>query len=121
MKKERRRFSAHFKTKVAIEVIKEKETILQLASKFEVHSNQITLWKREFLAGADQVFSNKKAEEKAINEQVKEFIYSKTVRLQTIFPKKNLSKRNQKHKIYPYLLKNLQIVQSNQVWQTDII
>ena len=62
MKKERRRFSAHFKTKVALEVIKKKENIQQLASKFEVHSNQITLWKREFLAGADQVFSNKKAE-----------------------------------------------------------
>lgn len=40
--------------------------------------------------------------------------------LQTIFPKKNLSKRNQKHKVYPYLLKNLAIVRPNQVWQTDI-
>ena len=50
MKKERRKFSAQFKTKVALEAIKEKETIQQLASKFEVHSNQITLWKREFLA-----------------------------------------------------------------------
>ena len=40
--------------------------------------------------------------------------------LQTIFPKKNLSKRNQAHKIYPYLLKNLAITKSNQVWQTDI-
>jgi putative transposase len=40
--------------------------------------------------------------------------------LQTIFPKKNLSKRNQKHKVYPYLLKNLAVVRPNQVWQTDI-
>jgi transposase len=48
MKKERRKFSAQFKTKVALEAIKKKETIQQLASKFEVHSNQITLWKREF-------------------------------------------------------------------------
>ena len=83
MKKERRRFSAHFKTKVALEVIKKKENIQQLASKFEVHSNQITLWKREFLAGADQVFSNKKAEEKANNDQDNEFLYSKIGRLQT--------------------------------------
>lgn len=35
--------------------------------------------------------------------------------LQTIFPKKNLSKRNQAHKIYPYLLKNLIINSPNQV------
>lgn len=40
--------------------------------------------------------------------------------LQTIYPKKNLSKRNQLHKVYPYLLKNLKIVRPNQVWQTDI-
>lgn len=51
MRKERRRFSAAFKTKVALEAIKEKETVQQLASKFEVHPNQITQWKREFLEG----------------------------------------------------------------------
>ncbi len=31
-----------------------------------------------------------------------------------------MSKRNQLHKVYPYLLKNLKIVRPNQVWQTDI-
>lgn len=40
--------------------------------------------------------------------------------LQTIFPKKNLSKRNQQHKIYPYLLRNMKITRANQVWETDI-
>jgi len=52
MRKERRRFSAAFKTKVALEAIKEKETVQQLASKFEVHPNQIIQGKREFLKGA---------------------------------------------------------------------
>ena len=60
MRKERRRFSAAFKAKVAQEAIKEKETLQQLASKFEVHPNQITQWKREFLEGAEQIFSKKK-------------------------------------------------------------
>ena len=64
MKKERRKFSAAFKAKVALEAIKEKETLQQLASKFEVHPNQITLWKKEFLEGAEQIFSKNKAEEK---------------------------------------------------------
>lgn len=56
-----------------------------------MHSNQITLWKRAFLAGADQVFSNKKAEEKANNELDKEFLYSKIGRFRrklTFFKKK---------------------------------
>ena len=40
--------------------------------------------------------------------------------LMPIYPKPNLSKRNQEHKIYPYLLRNLNIVRPNQVWATDI-
>lgn len=37
-----------------------------------------------------------------------------------VYPKPNLSKRNNKHKIYPYLLRNLTIFLSNQVWAIDI-
>jgi transposase-like protein len=51
MKKERRKFSVAFKTKVVLEAIKEKETHQQLSSKFEVHPNQISQWKNEFLDG----------------------------------------------------------------------
>ena len=39
-----------------------------------------------------------------VNHKRIERLY-KVMGLQTIFPKKNLSKMNQKHKIYPYLLK----------------
>ncbi len=83
MKRERRKFSASFKAKVAIEAMKEKETIQQLASKFEVHSNQITQWKKEFLEGAEDVFSKKKSEEVSSIEAEKEQLYSKIGRLQT--------------------------------------
>ena len=37
-----------------------------------------------------------------------------------VYPKPNLSKRNQKHKIYPYLLRNKPIFLPNQVWAVDI-
>lgn len=37
-----------------------------------------------------------------------------------ISPGPNTSKRNQAHKIYPYLLKGLKIEKANQVWSTDI-
>jgi putative transposase len=42
------------------------------------------------------------------------------MRIRVLFPKINLSRRNQEHKIYPYLLKNLEIKRPNQVWCTDI-
>ena len=37
-----------------------------------------------------------------------------------IYPGPNLSKRNHQHRVYPYLLRNLEIVRNNQVWQTDV-
>jgi putative transposase len=40
--------------------------------------------------------------------------------LQTIYPKKNTSAANPEHKVYPYLLGNMDILRTNQVWSTDI-
>ena len=40
--------------------------------------------------------------------------------IEAIYPKPNLSRPNEEHKIYPYLLKGVQITRPNQVWSTDI-
>jgi len=40
--------------------------------------------------------------------------------LQAVYPKKRTTIPNQSHKIYPYLLRDLAIASSNQVWCTDI-
>ncbi len=40
--------------------------------------------------------------------------------LEAIYPKPNLSKRRQDHKIYPYLLKGVKIEKPDYVWSTDI-
>jgi len=40
--------------------------------------------------------------------------------IEAIYPKMNLSKRNQAHKVYPYLLRGLEITKPNQVWSMDI-
>jgi transposase-like protein len=45
MAKKRRKFSAGFKARVALEAIKERETIAALAAKYEVHPNQISNWR----------------------------------------------------------------------------
>lgn len=40
--------------------------------------------------------------------------------IQAIYPGRNTSKPNKAHRIYPYLLRDIKINRSNQVWCTDI-
>ncbi len=40
--------------------------------------------------------------------------------LKAIYPKKRTTIRDKQHKVYPYLLRDLQINRRNQVWQVDI-
>jgi len=46
--------------------------------------------------------------------------YYQILGIEAIYPKMNLSKRNQAHKVYPYLLRDLEITKPNQVWSMDI-
>jgi transposase len=56
MIQKRRNFTNSFKTKVVLEALKERDTIQQLAVKYEIHPNQITTWKKQFLENADAAF-----------------------------------------------------------------
>ena len=58
MKQTRRKHSPAFKAKVAMEALKGDETIAQLASRFEVHPNQVSTWKRALEEGAADVFGD---------------------------------------------------------------
>jgi len=75
MKATRRKFSAAFKAQVAIEAIKERETLQELAKRFEVHPQMISKWKQEFLERSSEIFSTKAPEENF--EKEKERLYAK--------------------------------------------
>jgi transposase len=54
--KRNRKHSVTFKAKVAVDAIRERETIPQLASKHQVHSSQISKWKKVALDGLPSLF-----------------------------------------------------------------
>jgi putative transposase len=42
------------------------------------------------------------------------------MRIEAIYPKPKLTKRNAEHKVYPYLLRGVNIEKNDHVWSTDI-
>lgn len=67
MKQQRRKHTAEFKAKVALEALKGMDTVNQIAAKHEIHPVQVSNWKKELLEGAGSLFERKNA--KADKEQ----------------------------------------------------
>ena len=72
-KNKRKRYSAEFKAKVALEALKVKSTVQELASRYGVHPNMIAQWKRQAVEGMAESFRGKSGRSDALSEeQVKE-------------------------------------------------
>jgi transposase len=55
----RRKFTAKFKKKVVLEALSERYTTAELAQRHKIHPQQVTTWKKHFLANAESVFDKK--------------------------------------------------------------
>jgi transposase len=72
-KTRRKRYSADFKAKVALEAIRGDQTIHELASRYELHPNMITNWKRQAVDNMAEAFSSKsERSNKGDDTQIKE-------------------------------------------------
>lgn len=52
----RRKFKTDFKAQVALEAVKERKTLAELAQQFNLHPNQISNWKQELVNSAAGIF-----------------------------------------------------------------
>jgi len=80
MKAKRRKFTAAFKAQVAIEALKERETMAELSKRFEVHPNMISKWKQEFLDRSAEIFESQPPGENF--EAEREKLYAKIGKLE---------------------------------------
>jgi transposase-like protein len=82
MKGKRKQHSAAFKAQVALAAVKGDRTVSELASQYGVHPTLIHTWKKQLLAGADQVFSNGSQAVTADAEAEKAELFEQLGRLQ---------------------------------------
>ena len=54
----RRRFTAEFKARVALETLRGDKTVQEIAARHKVHPNQVSGWKRQAVDGLGAIFSN---------------------------------------------------------------
>ena len=69
--RKRQSFDKAFKAKVAIEALREELTIQEIAKKYDVHPNQISLWKKQAIDNMPDIFErpNKKSESEKESEE----------------------------------------------------
>ncbi len=75
MARKRRRFSAEFKAKVALEAVRGQKTLAELADEHEVHANQITQWKKQLLESLPEVFGRRREQDAVQQEELTSRLY----------------------------------------------
>ena len=80
MKKTRRKFSGEFKALVAIAALKERESLADLAKRFDVQPLIITRWKQEFVARSAEIFETLPPEQEF--QAIQDRLYSKIGQLE---------------------------------------
>lgn len=77
----RKTYPAEFKAKVAIEALKGIKTLSEIASKYEVHPNQIRQWKKTLLSGVTDSFSARNRKKEKQKEEDTSKLYEEIGRL----------------------------------------
>ncbi len=71
-RKQRKQRGAELKARVAVEAVRERRTVGELATQFGVHPSQIQEWKRRLLSGAAELFADGRSQKVAAQQQAQE-------------------------------------------------
>ncbi len=72
---QRKKYSAQFKAKVAIEAVKGNKTVNDIAGEYGVHPTQIQQWKKQLLEELPNILSRKRASKAKETEELTAQLY----------------------------------------------
>lgn len=81
MERQRKKYSAEFKAKVALAAARGQKTLSELAEQYGVHGNQISKWKAQLVESASGVFRDGREKKKEKNSIREEELYEQIGRL----------------------------------------
>jgi len=81
MGQKRKNHSNEFKAKVALEAVKDLQSLSELARRYKVHPTQIGQWKKQLLANAPQVFERGRGADTADADALTAPLYQEIGRL----------------------------------------
>ena len=81
MKGIRKRYPASFKARVALEAAKQTKTLAELSGRYQVHSVQISQWKKQLLDGIESLFRDGRRRDHDENQVIQAELYEQIGRL----------------------------------------
>ncbi len=76
-RKQRRQLTPEFKAKVAIEALKERQTLSELAKRFSLHPNQISTWKKQLVDSGAEIFATGERSDQQQQQELIDELYRK--------------------------------------------
>ena len=82
MKNNRKKYSATFKAKVAMEALSQLKTITEIAEEYELHPTQVSKWKTALEKNAEEIFLDKRKHKNKSEEKKVDQLYRQIGKLQ---------------------------------------
>jgi len=72
---QRKKISGELKAKIALEALKGHHTVSEIASRYSVHPNQVSQWKKQALEHMPELFSDRRSKAEADHEELTSELY----------------------------------------------